>query len=309
MSRPREWSELGLKLTQPEPDSRWVSARTRAKTFVLEEQRFNAEVLGATRHDVPAWEQLRAQQVAALTPAAVTSQIDPEWGRVMLCGDWHGNTVHAVAAIHLAEMHGCDAIIQLGDFGVWPGYEGQLFLDVVAAAAGNLHVPVAFIDGNHEDFTQLYRAPLVDGTRTLRQGVFHLSRGHRFELMDRSWAALGGAFSIDQQWRTEWLDWWAAEAITGADVERLGGGKVDVLLTHDAPSAYRHAGPRLPVDIERAADLHRKWIDLAVERTRAELLFHGHFHRFHRSVSEGLTMFGLDMDGRGTEAFMIVERE
>jgi hypothetical protein len=64
-------------------------------------------------------------------------------------------------------------------------------------------------------------------------------RGAVWEWCGVRFDAFGGAVSIDQEWRTAGLSWWATEEIKDAEVDRLidraGPGGVDVLLTHDAP--------------------------------------------------------------------------
>jgi hypothetical protein len=56
-----------------------------------------------------------------------------------------------------------------------------------------------FVDGNHEDFTALYKFPIsADGLRWVRPNIVHLPRGYRTTLVSgRTLAALGGANSVD----------------------------------------------------------------------------------------------------------------
>jgi hypothetical protein len=60
--------------------------------------------------------------------------LDAHVQRVMLLGDTHGNTgtpmwMHQV--FDRARRVKADRILQLGDFGVWPGQQGGRFLDLV----------------------------------------------------------------------------------------------------------------------------------------------------------------------------------
>lgn len=44
--------------------------------------------------------------------------------RIALAGDWHGNTRWALHALEAAARQGCDTVVHLGDFGLWPGHDG-----------------------------------------------------------------------------------------------------------------------------------------------------------------------------------------
>jgi hypothetical protein len=102
---------------------------------------------------------------------------------------------------------GIGALIHAGDFSVWPGSRGERFLlgvDKVAQRYGVERIDV--VAGNHEDWgrlTQLWSNPknrAEDGTQLplrLTDTVTFLPRGHRWEIGDRTFVALGGAPSLD----------------------------------------------------------------------------------------------------------------
>jgi hypothetical protein len=219
-----------------------------------------------------------------IAPAAGNPLVDP--GRFLLAGDWHGDAAWARQVIRHAPVaaDGRRLIIQLGDFGVWPGRTGVRYLDAVAAALAETNAVCLFIDGNHEDFPQLVRYPIrSDGLREVRPRLFHLPRGTRWSWQGIRFLALGGATSLDRPWRTAGVDWWPDEELTRADLDRaIDGGACDVMLTHDAPSGVDVPGlpPAStwePAEIDRA-NRHRDLLHEVVDAVRPARLVHGHFH-------------------------------
>ena len=148
--------------------------------------------------------------------------------RVVIAGDWHGNTDWAVHVVGMAAKLLQDEpermILHLGDFGVWPGEAGAKYISDLEAACADHKVHDRFIDGNHEDFTAIGQFdPWMSGHRYLT----HLPRGWRWEWHGRTWLALGGGVSLDKavsQGRRP--PWWPEEEITD-DQERdaVAGGR------------------------------------------------------------------------------------
>lgn len=216
--------------------------------------------------------------------------------RLLVAGDTHGNLDWIEALSATAAQHGCDGVVQLGDFGLWPDQrvlrsEKRLtlndgWLDAVAEAAAENGVWWRFLDGNH-DAHPLARADYpagANGVRPLRSGLVDWAdRGSCWTWCGRRFAALGGAVSVDREWRTEGYSYWSTEEITEEDVQalsaRAGGEGVDVLLTHDAPLVPR--GVRPLADRDLAADCARSiaMVQRAADGVRPALLLHGHFHR------------------------------
>lgn len=243
-----------------------------------------------------------------------------EHGTVALAGDWHGNAAHAQQMIYRAANEGAGALIQLGDFGIWPGAKGERFLDAVSLAAQTSGLPVYFIDGNHEDFDQLLALPVdpVTGLRPVRPGVWHLPRGSRWVWNGLQFCALGGATSLDRPNRIEGLSWWRQEAISLEEASQVvSGGLTDILLTHDCPEGVAIPGidklsslRRWPEQELRTAWAHREQLAAIVSELRPTHLFHGHFHNHYVSDSElhgmGFTRVeGLADDTAGLEGSLI----
>jgi hypothetical protein len=217
---------------------------------------------------------------------AVMPTADP--AAVMFAGDWHGHSEAARQTCRAAADENAPVVLQLGDFGVWPGREGALYRRAVSAAAVEADVDVLFIDGNHEAFPDLYDWPVdpATGLRPIAPRLWHVPRGTRWQWAGLRFAALGGATSLDRDDRIEGIDWWPEEAVTYADVQNvLDGGTADVLVSHDCPTGVlipgiHHRQPskywRLDA-LEKAWD-HRDVLASVTSGLQVTHVFHGHFH-------------------------------
>jgi hypothetical protein len=172
-----------------------------------------------------------------------------------------------------------------------------------------------FIDGNHEDFSQLAElaevaelaSGAVPGGRVpVRPNISHLPRGHRWQWHGHTWLVCGGGVSLDKAGRTEGINWWPQEEITsGQEAAMIAGGHADVMLCHDCPAGVDHDFPRPPswwaaADLARNA-AHRERLQRIVAAVRPAHLVHGHLHRaYQRSCAFGygpVQVTGLAADG------------
>jgi predicted phosphodiesterase len=228
----------------------------------------------------------------------------------MLLGDTHRNAEFMTEAFKAARDRGCEQILQLGDFGFgwsWLSLDERLavckFSAIVSILSEKTGVACSFIDGNHENFDRLAEFDLdASGRREVAPNVFHLPRGHRFDLGGVSFLACGGATSLDRAGRVEGTSWWSAEALTTEDVSRCGSEPVDVLLAHDMPIQCgirkdRHqTGYGMQVDMDWY--LNRVRLGEVLEATTPAQVFHGHLHhRYDRALAaQGCVVHGLGSD-------------
>lgn len=236
---------------------------------------------------------------------------------LVVAGDWHGNTRAAQNALDAASAIGAPVIIQLGDFGLWPGDEGAHYLSEVQSAAEQAGVHVVWIDGNHEDFPQLHSYRVSpDGLRHLSDWVHHIPRGSAWVWHGVSFLAMGGATSVDRAQRVPGKSWWPQEHVTDSDIEAAAAqGVRDVLLTHDCPSGIDIPGiphrsyadafkSGWPVgDLEHAWD-HRDRVAEVIPSALPLHVWHGHFHVRYSAEAHlhdrGITQVeGFGDDGQG----------
>src|SRR6185369_902489 len=171
--------------------------------------------------------------------------------RILFAGDCHGATDHVKALINEAGKRECDRIFVLGDFGYWEHMaDGVKFLDKVSAFAIKRGISVYFLDGNHDKTSLLLEKyadePNDEGFLTVRGRLFYAPRGHQWTWDGVSFIALGGAYSVDKQWRLDQERkgkrkggtlWFPEEEMTDEDMLNILGtvSRVDVMLAHDKP--------------------------------------------------------------------------
>jgi calcineurin-like phosphoesterase family protein len=249
-------------------------------------------------------------------------------GKVLVVGDVHGNTAHALWLLTVAREQGCDRVFALGDFGAWEHTaEGRRFFDSVEGAAADHGLMVYFLDGNHDKSSLLlehYGDRRDDeGFLECRGHIRYAPRGHRWTWEDTAFAAFGGAYSTDKFWRLAAEEqatafaasrlgrlirrqaaaqqlWFPEEEMTDEELDTLlaaDSSPVDVLLTHDKPRATNpeHNRKDRPECLPNQDRVQR-----LVRTLRPTMLLHGHLHyRYTETIEEGdrrTTVEGLAAD-------------
>lgn len=215
-----------------------------------------------------------------------------EHGHFAVSGDWHGQTGWGRYMVQLiADATLSPAILHLGDFGFWPGGRGEKFLHRINKELKENNKWLFITLGNHEDYIQVSRlqpVPGMDGCLHNREypHIVVLPRGYRWTWGGKKFISVGGANSIDREWRTKNIDWWEGERITLADVYASNtGGPVDVMLSHDAPAGipifgtHRDASMGWSVEALSYAHESREKLRLITDCIMPRLLFHGHYHK------------------------------
>jgi len=220
--------------------------------------------------------------------------------KIMFLGDTHGDRGFTLSAIRWCAANGIDRIVQYGDFGYWPRTNnGQRFLHDVGKASVQAHVPLFWIDGNHEDHLHLKALRERNEGPMIHIGkypVTYLDRGGRFEWDGCTFGAFGGAFSIDRPWRVEdsgQYGWFKEEVPDETKIEALG--KVDVLISHDAPiipPMMYGAGFKDDPTSRQC----QKAVYEALVSTGAKFVIHGHWHLRETYGVHGATVQALAMN-------------
>jgi hypothetical protein len=210
-----------------------------------------------------------------------------------VAGDWHGNLGWAISVIRSAAREGASAVLHVGDFGLdWPGPKRGRYESKLNKYLLELGVTLIVSGGNHDNWETLKRLPVeTDGLATFRSNIRVLPRGGRTRIDRLVVGGLGGAFSVDQDHRTESRDWWRNEEPTPEEARKLvAHGPVDILLTHDAPAGVPLKGDFvLPSDIYRQAEQTRVLLREVVDVLAPPHVFCGHWHqrRIHELVTPG----------------------
>lgn len=224
------------------------------------------------------------------------------------------NADWARKAIVYCKEHGVDTIVHVGDFGYW-GVQRWAYISHVHHQLVDAGIRLFFVDGNHEHHYFLTGGPdpnpiEQDGTRRITGNIHHLPRGYRWEWWGVQFLALGGAHSVDRQWRVEGVDWFREEIISISDAHTaVQGGIVDIMVTHDCPDDVDIPlgdNSWIPREELTRAEKHRQFLGHVVDSVQPKHLFHGHYHRSYeaeRLNSNGTKtrIHGLDMDGTSME--------
>jgi predicted phosphodiesterase len=251
--------------------------------------------------------------------------------KIMIAGDTHGSMPHAESLFKWGVRHHVERIIQVGDFGyLWPDKEKPLRrIKRLSAWAEQYGIPFWWLDGNHDNFDLMTELGAFGADEPVEMfpGVTYLPRGSRFEAAGLSFAALGGAVSIDKNHRISneipdlpphKVSWWHQETIKDEDVDKLiAGGPVDVLLSHDAPDSQelleflRVFGEyhRIAYKIDAESQANREQMNRAVDTIQPKFLFHGHYHHRYNGERGETKIVGLGRDGDGTQSYVVVDTD
>ncbi len=198
-------------------------------------------------------------------------------------GDWTGlNTTIACA---LTKHPDITHIIQVGDFGyAWPGTKpfkfNASFLSKEQIKYVKEKVSCHFIDGNHENFTQL-----LSDNGAWQPGWTWQPRGSSKKIGNVNVLFFGGATSIDQAQRVEGTSWWREESITYTQIMRcleMQKGPFDLIISHEHPLVVPFFDHRDDGSISLGDRLALKGL---YDEYKPSVWLFGHHHTFKSGVT------------------------
>ena len=221
---------------------------------------------------------------------------------ILLSGDFHANALDELSSItktalvkkYRQEMF--DEIkyhIILGDCGfMWPGNQKADLFNYKALAYRPF--PILCVVGNHEPILGMSDVPEVDigiGEKVLMikeadPFVAYLKRGKVYKIENKNFLVLGGALSIDKDFRRPNISWWENEYWSEDEKELLffalkKENKFDYVLSHTGPSRINKTISPLQI-----AGLSPKFFDevaMLNEKIDCQITcrqwFCGHFHK------------------------------
>lgn len=226
--------------------------------------------------------------------------------RIGLLGDTHGDTRVTQMMLDKFKEQGVTEILQVGDFGIWPGPPGQQFLTQVNTHLAKLGQTLYVTPGNHEDYLQIRHFYVrEDGWQVAREHILLAPRGHRWEWDEVSFVSLGGAPSVDRAWRLDFQRkqghpvWWKEEDITREDMDKtMSAGYADVMIAHDAPFGVNGVEKGITGNPNNFTEEDLRYgyegrckMREVVDVVRPKLFFHGHYHW---KVEDRLEIFNED---------------
>lgn len=187
---------------------------------------------------------------------------------IEFCGDIHGKFNSFFQKVHKSKA---DLVIQLGDYGIF----SEKDLEKVFKHS---HKNWKFIRGNH------CHPELSESLPN------HIKSGYHKDL---NLFVINGAFSIDREWRTEWIDFWSNEEHSINELQTLIAEyeftKPDYVISHDCPEGiipeffpeYRTIfKTRTGQSLQAMLDIHqpKNWIFGHHHRTRIKQIGTTQFH-------------------------------
>ncbi len=213
--------------------------------------------------------------------------------KILVTGDIHMEFGRLNELINKKEP---DLIICCGDFGYWPKVSwGAPLTNIKLQKTEKL----LWCDGNHEDHWSLKERE----TDELAPGIIYMPRGSTYTLEDgRTIMFMGGAWSIDKQYRKIGVDWFPEEVITQSDLMDLPDVKIDIFITHTCPN-------ELVLDMikyypEKKGEPSNKALSELWKMYKPDLWFFGHWHHYKEGVMMGTKWYALSAPGLGGRWWM-----
>lgn len=209
-----------------------------------------------------------------------------------LLGDTHGDQAWIrLAADRFADL-GITTVIQVGDLGISAEPTSTDKWNDANEHLCRTGITMLVAPGNHEDYDLINTlTPDAGGWLPFRSHILLAPRGHRIELVGRTFVFLGGAGSVDRTAREVYREntgvrtRWTQEAISADDVSAAAAGShADVMITHESPFPVAQVelgfrgGDFEPADVAYARGVRMRLTE-AVAAVQPELLVHGHHHR------------------------------
>lgn len=205
--------------------------------------------------------------------------------KILVAGDTHADWSSLNILINKKNP---DIILQCGDFGYWPNEKGYE-LDKIK----NGKCKIYWCDGNHERHDLIKQ--LV--SNEVHPNIFYQPRGSYITLMGKNILFIGGADSIDKQYRTPGYDWFPDELITQKDVYNLPDVYIDIVISHTAPWEF---------DVDKKSGRYDKTFDPSRDALHAVLWkykpdrwFFGHWHYFAQGAYKNTRWWCLNMISQG----------
>ena len=221
---------------------------------------------------------------------------------ILFSGDFHANADNELPLItksnlikrYSQELY--DEIkyhVILGDGGfLWPGNEENDFINYWELS--KRHFPVLCVMGNHDPVLGRADLPEADigiGEKVIvvkneKPFVAYLKRGKVYKIENYTFLVLGGALSIDKEFREPNKSWWKQEYWAETEKNNLfhllkRNNSFDYVLSHTGPSRINetisplHRVGMLPVFFDEVAALNER-IDCKIT---CKQWFCGHWHK------------------------------
>lgn len=210
---------------------------------------------------------------------------------IFVTGDTHGSYKRLRAYFRGRTASKGDLLIVLGDTGL--NYHGDERDLPHKRSAARLPLTLLCLRGNHDR-----RPEALPGHRSERRyggtvyvenaypDILYAADGEIYELEGRSVLTVGGAYSVDKEWRlAHGYHWFADEQISGECMDeieaKLAGRhwRVDTVLTHTCPLRYEPSEALFGSIDQSTVDKNMEvWLDGLEQRLSYRQWLCGHYH-------------------------------
>ena len=172
--------------------------------------------------------------------------------RIFVTGDTHGTTdIGKLSSRQWTvgkELDKEDYLIIAGDFGfIWKNEIDQTEKYWMKWFDEKPYTTLV-VPGNHENYDRIFELPITEmfggKIRKYNDSVIFLERGEVYTIAGKTFWIMGGGLSIDKEYRTLGISYWAQELLTHNEMEygitkmQEAHGEVDYIITHAAPRKW-----------------------------------------------------------------------
>ena len=210
---------------------------------------------------------------------------------VFVTGDTHGGYRTDFQKVLDFNGNENDYLIVLGDFGFyWNNSECE---KNARKLLSKKDYTILFVDGNHENFDILNKFKEIEMFDSVvgqyeNDKIYHLKRGHVYNIQGKTFFVMGGADSIDKGSRQDGVSWWKEE-IPSYDEYETGlktldkyDNKIDYILSHTGPKSVldeyiRKYSYWIKKDIDTGKSVE-EYLDVIIQTCKFKKHFFGHWH-------------------------------
>lgn len=209
-----------------------------------------------------------------------------------ITGDIHGDAVRIREIQKFCEAKNTttdDHFIMLGDVGI--NYYGNYRDAALKEMMSNIPVTFVCIRGNHEmrpEGIASYQQKIMYGDTVYYEpeysNIIFLKDGGEYEIEGKKFLAIGGAYSVDKNYRLmRGWNWFSDEQLTEEErraiSEKVKGNTYDIVLTHTCPVEWQPVELFLPQvnqkEVDKTTEIFLSEIKNNIKFTK---WYFGHFH-------------------------------
>lgn len=210
---------------------------------------------------------------------------------IYLTGDTHGDFRRVAAFCDIQNTSITDVLVILGDAGL--NYHKPVFAAHVKKQVAELPITLLCIHGNHEARPQTIPSyqemPWRGGTVLFENeypSILFAIDGEVYDLDGKQAIVIGGAYSVDKEYRLKrGMNWFADEQPSNEIKRRVEqriaqlGNRIDIVLSHTCPYRYEPREVFLAMIDQATVDSStEEWLDAIEQSLDYDAWFCGHWH-------------------------------